>query len=50
MSTSVKPDDNVLRTLFERVRSIAIVGAKDVAGQPVDRVGRYLISLRWEEK
>ncbi len=43
MSTSIKPDDNVLRALFDRVRSIAIVGAKDVAGQPVDRVGRYLM-------
>ena len=43
MSTSVKPDDQALRALFERVRSIAIVGAKDVAGQPVDRVGRYLM-------
>ena len=43
MPHAAKPDDNALRALFERVRSIAIVGAKDVAGQPVDRVGRYLL-------
>ncbi|MCR5256978.1 MAG: CoA-binding protein [Desulfovibrio sp.] len=48
MSLVGKPDDNVLRVLFERVRSIAIVGAKDVAGQPVDRVGRYLIREGFE--
>jgi predicted CoA-binding protein len=48
MSTSVKPDDNALRALFDRVHSIAIVGAKDVAGQPVDRVGRYLIREGFE--
>ena len=48
MSTPVKPDDNVLRDLFERVHSIAIVGAKDIAGQPVDRVGRYLIREGFE--
>lgn len=29
--------------LLEKVQCIAIVGAKDVAGQPVDTVGRYLI-------
>ena len=43
-----KPDDNALKALFERVRSIAVVGAKDVAGQPVDRVGRYLIREGFE--
>lgn len=48
MPTPVKPDDNVLRVLFERVHSIAIVGAKDIAGQPVDRVGRYLIREGFE--
>ncbi len=48
MSLVGKPDDNVLRVLFERVHSIAIVGAKDVAGQPVDRVGRYLIREGFE--
>lgn len=29
--------------LLSNVRCIAIVGAKDVPGQPVDTVGRYLI-------
>lgn len=29
--------------LLEKVQCIAIVGAKDVPGQPVDTVGRYLI-------
>lgn len=48
MSSVAKPDDNALRTLFERVHSIAIVGAKDVPGQPVDRVGRYLIREGFE--
>ncbi len=48
MSTPVKPDDNVLRAMFECVHSIAIVGAKDIAGQPVDRVGRYLIREGFE--
>ncbi len=48
MTSAAKPDDNALRALFERVRSIAVVGAKDVAGQPVDRVGRYLIREGFE--
>ena len=37
------PTDATLRTLFATARTIAIVGAKDVPGQPVDRVGRYLM-------
>jgi len=32
-----------LRGILETVRTIAVIGAKDVPGQPVDRVGRYLI-------
>ena len=32
-----------IRDVLQRSRSIAIVGAKDKAGQPVDRVGRYLL-------
>lgn len=40
----MNPSDNELRALLEKVRTIAIVGAKDVPGQPVDNVGRYLIS------
>ena len=37
------PTDATLRTLFATARTIAIIGAKDVPGQPVDRVGRYLM-------
>ncbi len=33
----------IVRGILESARSIAIVGAKDTPGQPVDRVGRYLI-------
>jgi len=36
-------NDETLRELLGTVRSIAILGAKDVPGHPVDRVGRYLI-------
>ncbi len=32
-----------LRDVLSRARNIAIVGAKDREGQPVDMVGRYLI-------
>lgn len=32
-----------MRELFANARTIAIVGAKDTPGQPVDDVGRYLI-------
>lgn len=35
--------DAIAREIFRDARTIAIVGAKDVPGQPVDRVGRYLI-------
>ncbi len=37
------PTDETLRTLFATARTIAIIGAKDVPGQPVDRIGRYLM-------
>lgn len=37
------PSDAVLKALLSEVRSIAVVGAKDRPGQPVDTVGRYLI-------
>lgn len=40
---SVLPTDEELRSLFSSVQRIAILGAKDVPSQPVDRVGRYLI-------
>jgi len=32
-----------LAALLGKVKTIAVVGAKDKPGQPVDRVGRYLI-------
>lgn len=37
--------DDTLRTMLKAVRTIAIIGAKDKSGQPVDMVGRYLIGL-----
>lgn len=36
-------DAIALRSLLQDAKSIAILGAKDKAGQPVDRVGRYLL-------
>lgn len=36
-------DDTALRTLLQNARRIAILGAKDKPGQPVDTVGRYLL-------
>lgn len=36
--------DSLLRPLLQKVRTIAIVGAKDAPGQPVDTVGRYLVN------
>ena len=35
--------DDKIRTLLSSAKTIAIVGAKDTQGQPVDTVGRYLI-------
>lgn len=32
------------RALLQSARRIAIVGAKDKPGQPVDRIGRYLLA------
>ncbi len=36
--------DTELAALLREVKTIAVVGAKDKAGQPVDRVGRYLLA------
>lgn len=36
--------DDTVRQLLRDARSIAIVGAKDKSGQPVDGVGRYLLN------
>ena len=35
--------DTSMRILLRSVQNIAILGAKDTPGQPVDRVGRYLL-------
>ncbi len=40
--------DSRLQELLKNARSIAIIGAKDKAGQPVDNVGRYLIWAGYE--
>ena len=36
-------DDVVLHGLLQRAKVVAVIGANDSAGRPVDRVGRYLI-------
>lgn len=36
--------DKELAVLFAKVKTIAVVGAKDKPGQPVDKVGRHLIA------
>lgn len=33
-----------LQTLLSQVKTVAVLGAKDIPGQPVDRVGRYLMT------
>jgi hypothetical protein len=35
--------DDTLRDVLKKIRTIAVIGAKDKPGQPVDMVGRYLI-------
>jgi uncharacterized protein len=40
--------DTELAALLRQVKTIAIVGAKDRPGQPVDRVGRYLIEAGYD--
>lgn len=40
--------DTQLKQLFEENSVIAIVGAKDKAGSPVEHVGRYLIEQGYE--
>ncbi len=39
----MNPTDSMLRALFPKIRSIAVVGAKDAPGQPVDFVSRYMM-------
>ncbi|MEF3698361.1 CoA-binding protein [Desulfolutivibrio sp.] len=36
-------DDSALRALLRQCRCVAVVGAKDRPGSPVDGVGRYLL-------
>ncbi|WP_303236936.1 CoA-binding protein [uncultured Bilophila sp.] len=40
--------DDRMRTLLSEARTIAVIGAKDKPGQPVDRVGRYLIQAGYQ--
>ncbi len=40
--------DHILRQLLQESRKIAIIGAKDKEGQPVDTVGRYLIAQGYD--
>jgi predicted CoA-binding protein len=40
--------DKELAALLRQVKTIAVVGAKDKPGQPVDRVGRYLIEAGFD--
>lgn len=39
----MQPDQDTIRALLEKARTIAVIGAKDAPGQPVDGVGRYLM-------
>lgn len=41
-------DEQTLRKIFEGLRSIAVIGANDSPGRPVDRVGRYLLQAGYE--
>ena len=36
--------DTEMKKLLAQIRTIAIIGAKDKEGQPVDNVGRYLMA------
>jgi uncharacterized protein len=40
-------NDAQLREALANAHSVAIIGAKDKPGTPVDRVGRYLIEIGW---
>ncbi|MFQ8890041.1 MAG: CoA-binding protein [Bilophila wadsworthia] len=37
-----------MREFLTQARTIAVVGAKDKEGQPVDRVGKYLIQAGYQ--
>lgn len=40
--------DTEIKKILTQIKSIAIIGAKDKEGQPVDRVGRYLIAQGYQ--
>ncbi len=40
--------DDTIRILLGEIKTIAIIGAKDKAGQPVDDVGRYLLAAGYK--
>lgn len=42
------PSDTAIHTLLRESRVIAVIGAKDKAGQPVDDVGRYLMAAGYK--
>ena len=48
--TEMTPEmnDSRIREMLSQAETIAIVGAKDVPGSPVDRVGRYLIEAGYD--
>lgn len=48
MDQDAYASDEAIFQLLKRARRIAIIGAKDVQGQPVDKVGRYLIEHGFE--
>lgn len=41
-------DEKKLAALLDEVKTIAVIGAVDKPGRPVDRVGRYLIDAGYE--
>jgi len=38
------PSDTELKALLAKVKTVAVLGANDSPGRPVDRVGRYLLA------
>ncbi len=41
----INPSDTTIKQLLSQAKTIAIIGAKDKSGQPVDAVGQYLLSV-----
>ncbi len=44
----MNPNNDALREILRKTRTIAIIGAKDAPGQPVTHVGQYLINAGFE--